>query len=166
MQQYITTRTYILLFALCGFIYFLGLLLPLMDPDANEYAGIAMRMYQHHDFINIISRSSITLKEYDYLDKPHLLFWLSALSFIIFGLHDWAYRIPSLLFTVLAAYSTFGLGRTLYNKEVGKMSALIFLSSQAIILANHDVRTDTVLTGAIIFGVWQFAEFVKTEKFT
>ncbi|MDB5228087.1 MAG: family glycosyltransferase, 4-amino-4-deoxy-L-arabinose transferase [Bacteroidota bacterium] len=164
MEQYITTRSYILLFILCGLVYFLGLLFPLMDPDANEYAGIAMRMYQHSDFINIISRSSITLKEYDYLDKPHLLFWLAAFSYKIFGLHDWAYRLPSLMFTLIATYSTFGLGRTLYNKEVGRMAALIFISSQAIMLANHDVRTDAILTGAAIFAIWQLAEFIKSNK--
>ena len=83
-MQAIDKSTYFLLFLLIAFVYFLGLFFPLIDPDANEYACIAMRMAQRNDFINIISRSHASLQEYDYLDKPHLLFWLSALSFKIF----------------------------------------------------------------------------------
>ncbi len=157
-------RWYWLLFSLIGFIVFLGLFFPLIDPDANEYAAIAMRMVQRNDFVNIISRSHITLQEFDYLDKPHLLFWLSALSYKIFGISDWAYRLPSILFSALGVYSTYRLGSLLYNKEVGKNAALFFASSLAIILFNHDVRTDTLLTSFVIFGMWQLAEFVEKEK--
>ncbi|SMO36808.1 ArnT family glycosyltransferase [Solitalea koreensis] len=164
MQQYINKSTYIFLFTLCGFIYFLGLLFPLIDTDATKFAGIALRMFQHNDFVNIYGRLESNLADYDYLDKPHLLFWLAAASYKLFGISDWAYRLPSVLFTFLGAYSTYGLGRTLYNKEVGKMAALIFVTSQAIILANHDVRMDAILTGSVALGIWQLAEFIKTDK--
>ncbi|AFD08224.1 glycosyltransferase family 39 protein [Solitalea canadensis] len=164
MDQPISNRTYNLLFTLSLIVYFTGLCFPLLEPDANEYACIAMRMYQQHDFVDIISRSVFTFKEYDYLDKPHLLFWLSGLSFKLFGLHDWVYRLPSLLFTILATYSTYSLGKLLYNKEIGKIAALIFITSQSIIIANHDVRTDSLLTSFLILGIWQLTRFLQTDK--
>ncbi|UKJ07272.1 ArnT family glycosyltransferase [Solitalea lacus] len=164
MDQFISKRTYLLLFLFCGFVYFLGFFFPLFDPDPNKYAGIAMRICQNNDFVNLISRHEDNGAMYEYLDKPHLLFWLAAFSFKLFGFYDWAYRLPSVLFTVLAAYSTFGLGRALYNKEVGRMAALIFATSYAIILANHDVRTDSLLTSTVIFGIWQLIEFIKQNK--
>ena len=49
-----------------------------------------------------------------YLDKPHMHFWLSAISFKIFGLYEWTYRIPALLFTALGAYSIYQLTKKLY----------------------------------------------------
>jgi 4-amino-4-deoxy-L-arabinose transferase-like glycosyltransferase len=160
----ISKNTYTWLFCLTGFIYVLGLFFPLIDPDANEYACIAMRMAQRNDFLNIISRNVGTSLEYDYLDKPHLLFWLSALSFKIFGISDWAYRVPSLLFTALGTYSTYRLGALYYNKNVGRNAALFFVTSLAIIISNHDVRTDTILVGATAFGTWQLAAFVEKER--
>lgn len=163
-MQPIGKKTYTYLFGLTGFIYILGLFFPLIDPDANEYACIAMRMAQRNDFINIISRNISSAQEYDYLDKPHLLFWLSAFSFKLFGISDWAYRLPSILFTALGAYATFRLGSLYYTKNVGRNAALFFVTSFAIILYNHDVRTDTILVGATIFGIWQLAEFVEKEK--
>ena len=160
----ISKSTYLFLFALTAFVYILGLFFPLIDPDANEYAAVAMRMAQRHDYINIISRNLGTGVEYDYLDKPHMLFWMSALSYKIFGISDWAYRIPSMLFTLLGAYSTYRLGSLLYNKNAGRNAALIFVTSLAIMLSNHDVRTDTILVATIIFGIWQLVEFVDKEK--
>ena len=160
----ISKSTYLYLFTLTAFVYFLGLFFPLIDPDANEYACVAMRMAQRNDFLNIISRNLGSAQEYDYLDKPHLLFWLSAISFKIFGISHWAYRLPSILFTALGAFSTYRLGKLLYNSEVGRNAALMFVTSLAIILFNHDVRTDTILVGATIFGIWQLAAFVEKEK--
>jgi 4-amino-4-deoxy-L-arabinose transferase-like glycosyltransferase len=155
----IDAKTYRQLYVLIGLTYLSGLFItPLMENDAVEYATIALKMFQEGDYANIINRFN------DYLDKPHLLFWLSALSFKIFGISDWAYRLPSVLITFLGAYATYRLGRLLYHKDIGKLSALIFLTSQATILGNHDVRTDALLTGLVITGIWQLAEFIRNDK--
>jgi len=136
-----------------------GLFVPyLMGNDANEYASIALRMYIDDDYVNIINR------DYDYLDKPHILFWSAALGYKLFGIHDWSYRLISVLVCLVGAYSTFRLGRVLYNDTVGKIAALMFISAQAIQLGNHDVRTDALLTGFVVFSVWQFVEFVISQK--
>jgi len=89
---------------------------------------------------------------------------LAALSFKIFGLYDWAYRIPAILATVLGAYSCFGLGKLLYNNYVGKIAALIFLTSQTIVLSVIDVRTDAVLTGFTIFSLWHMAAYINKNS--
>ncbi len=162
--MYISKRTYLLLFFLLGIVYFLGFLFPIMDLDATEYAMVAYRMAANHDYIHIFSRSAITGKVYDYLDKPHLSFWLEAISFKIFGYRDWAYRLPSVLFTILGAFSTFRLGRKIYSLETGYLSTLFFLGAQAIILENHDVRTDALLGGAVIFSIAWLYEFVQERK--
>lgn len=130
----------------------------LMGNDANEYAAIALKMHQDNDYVNIINR------DYDYLDKPHLLFWSAAWGYKIFGIHDWSYRLLSVLVCLAGAYATFRLGKLLYHDAVGKVASLMFISSQAIQLGNHDVRTDALLTGFVIISVWQFVEFVNNEK--
>lgn len=154
----ISSKRALLLFCLIGIVLFLGLLCPLMEYDSNQFAVMSMKMYLENNFIDLVKGTE------EYLDKPHMHFWLAALSYKIFGLHDWAYRIPAVLASILAAYSCFGLGRLLYNKNVGIIAALMFLTAQTIVLANIDVRTDAVLTGFTVFSIWQLAMYVETRK--
>ncbi len=151
----IPKRRYWLLLSLSVLVYVAGLFVKLFENDSAQFAVMAMRMAQENDFINLIKDTQ------DYLDKPHLHFWLAALSFKIFGIHDWAYRIPGIVFTLVAAYSTYGLGSFLYNKDVGKLAALIFMSCQTIVLSAIDVRTDAVLTGSVILAIWQLAVYLQ-----
>ncbi|WP_394749814.1 ArnT family glycosyltransferase [Spongiimicrobium salis] len=139
-------------------VYIAGMFSILFENDSAQFAVMAMRMFQENDFINLFKGTE------EYLDKPHMHYWLAALSFKIFGLHDWAYRIPGILASILGAYSCFGLGKLLYNADVGKLASLIFLTAQTIVLSNIDVRTDAVLTGFTILAIWQLAAYVKSKR--
>lgn len=129
-----------------------------MDVDAAQYASIAREMLERGDYLHITNRYQ------DYLDKPPLLFWLSALSFKVVGISNFAYKLPSLLFALLGIFSTYKLGNLLYSEKAGMLSALMFASCQAMFLITNDVRTDTILTGAIIFSIWNIAVFNQTGK--
>jgi len=129
-----------------------------MDNDSAHHANIALRMYLTGDYVNLVDHGK------DYLDKPHLHFWLAALSYNIFGVTTFAYKFPSFLFTILGTYSTYRLGSSLYTKEIGKLAALITASAFAYILANNDVRMDAILTASIVFATWQLVDWVKNKK--
>jgi 4-amino-4-deoxy-L-arabinose transferase-like glycosyltransferase len=154
----LSRSTYILLFLLLCIVYIIGLFIPLMDNDSAHHANIGLRMYLTGDYVNLFDN------ENPYLDKPHLLFWLSALSYKIFGVTGFAYKLPSFLFTIVGTYSTYRLGKTLYNKETGKLAALLLASSFAYILANNDVRMDAILTTCIVFSIWHLVEFVNHKN--
>ncbi|MBQ4916279.1 glycosyltransferase family 39 protein [Maribacter sp. MMG018] len=149
---------YWFLVSLVVLVYIAGSFVTLFENDSAQFAVMAMRMVQENDFINLFKGPN------EYLDKPHMHYWLAALSYKIFGIHDWAYRIPGILATLLGAYSCFGLGKLLYNKNTGKLAALIFMTAQTIVLGAIDVRTDAVLTGFTIFSIWQLAKYVEEEK--
>ena len=151
----ISSARYWFLLALIVLVYIAGMFVTLFENDSAQFAVMAMRMVQENDFLNLIKGTE------EYLDKPHMHYWLAALSFKIFGIHDWAYRIPAILATLLGAYSCYGLGKLLYNKDIGRFSALIFMTAQTIVLANIDVRTDAVLTGFAIFSIWQLVLYVE-----
>jgi 4-amino-4-deoxy-L-arabinose transferase-like glycosyltransferase len=139
-------------------VYILGLFARLMENDSAQFAVMAMRMFQEQDFLNLWKGGQ------EYLDKPHLHYWLAAFSYTLFGLFDWAYRIPAVLLTLLGGYSCYGLGSALYSKNTGRMAALIFLSAQTIVLSAIDVRTDAVLTGFTAFAIWQLYLYLKSGK--
>ena len=139
--------------------YIIGMIrIDLMEIDTMQYASIAREMLESGEFLQIHHR------HLEYLDKPPLLFWLSSLSFSILGPSPFSFRLPSLLFTILGAFSTYKLGKIYYNKETGLLAAIILTSSQAWFLINHDPRTDSILAGAVIFGVWQVVEYLRYQK--
>ena len=158
MDLFLSKKNLILLYVLLTLVYISGLFIPLMEFDSAAHAIIAMRMYLENDFINLYMGTE------EYLDKPHMHFWLSALSFKIFGLTHWAYRIPALIFTLIGAYSSYHLAKDFYGAKAGHISSLIFLSAQAIILANHDFKMDAILTGSSIYAIWQLVKYIDKEK--
>ena len=134
------------------------ILIPLMDIDAAQYAMISREMLERNSFLQIFENGK------DYLDKPPMLFWISALSLKIFGIYDWAYRLPSLGFAMLAVYATYRLTILYYQKTVAQLSAMILATSQAIFLITHDVRCDTMLMGWVILSIWQLAAWFESGK--
>jgi Dolichyl-phosphate-mannose-protein mannosyltransferase len=142
-----------------GLVYLSGaILIRLMDVDASQYASISMELLKSNNFLELYHRGG------DYLDKPPFLFWSSALFFYLFGIGEFTYRISSLLFLALGAYSTYRLGKSLFGQGPGLIAAIFMLSNQAFFLMGHDVRTDGILAGAVIFSIWQIYLFSEKKS--
>lgn len=155
----ISNRFYYSVLASCFVVYCLGaVMIPLMDIDASQYASISREMLERNSFLQIFDQGQ------DYLDKPPLLFWLSACSMKIFGIHDWAYRIPSLLVLLAGLYATGKLASLYYSKDIARLSVMILASSQAVFLTSHDIRTDTMLMGWVILSIWQLADWFRYQR--
>ena len=152
-------QQYLFYIILCIVVYIIGsITVPLMEIDSVQYANISREMLLNKSFLQIFDQGK------DYLDKPPMLFWVSALSMYIFGINDIAFRIPSILMAVLAIYSTYKFTRLYYAKEVALLAALVLASSQAMFLITHDLRTDTMLMAWVILGIWQFSSWLFTKK--
>jgi len=155
------TNIYIFYIVLCIIVYILGsLFIPLMEIDAVQYANISREMLQNKSFLQIFDQGK------DYLDKPPLLFWLSSISMYFFGVNDFAFRLPSILMAILAIYSTYKFTILYYSKDIAALAALVLASTQAMFLITHDVRTDTMLMAWVILGIWQFASWLTTRKWS
>lgn len=140
-------------------IYLIGFGIDIMDVDAAQYASMSREMLQRGDYLHLYDLGK------DYLDKPPFLIWISALSMKIFGINNFAYRFPSFLFSILSLYSTYKFCRLYYNTRISILAAIILGSSQAFFLMNHDVRTDSILMGWVIFSLWQFGAWYRSNKF-
>ena len=99
MNRFIHHKIYWLLLTITCFVYLLGMLIDVMQVDAAQYAGMSMEMIQNKSFLQVFNRGN------DYLDKPPLLFWLSSLSIGAFGINNFAFKLPSVLSSLLAIYS-------------------------------------------------------------
>ena len=149
---------YIFLYILLIIAYAGGLFLQIMEVDAAQYAAMSMEMLQSKSFLKLFDGGL------SYLDKPPLLLWLSSLSFYLFGISDFTYRLPSFLASILAVYSTYRLAKQWYNDTIASWSALILASCQAFFLFNQDVKTDNLLTCWVIFSIWQLSAYIIHKK--
>lgn len=111
--------TYLTIFVI-AVVYAASARIDVMDIDAAQYASIAREMLERGEYLQFTNRYE------DYLDKPPLLFWLSALSFRLLSISDFAFKLPSLLFALLGIYSTYRLGSLLYSAPTGRLAAIRF----------------------------------------
>ena len=135
-----------------------GLFIDVMDVDASQYASISMEMLQNGSWLEVQHRGA------DYLDKPPLLFWLSTASFSLFGISNWAYKLPSLLAAFAGIWGVYRFCLIFYSPKTARQAAFILASSLGLIIICNDVRTDTLLLGTTTCAIWQLAEYGQRPR--
>lgn len=93
--------------------------IPLWDQDESAYAGFALNMLEHQDWVN---------PHFDWSEnhrKPPFHFWCIALSFKIFGINEFAVRIPSFLAVFGTLLLIFFQGRKIFTDNVALLSVMI-----------------------------------------
>jgi 4-amino-4-deoxy-L-arabinose transferase-like glycosyltransferase len=138
-----------LLAGLCAFFFFYGLsFFGLLGADEPRYAQVAREMLARRDWI------TPTLGGQPWMEKPALYYWQAIISFHIFGVSDWAARIPSALDTSLLVFTAYFFLRC-FRSGSALDGALIVASSAAMIGFARAASTDMPL--AAMFGMGMLA---------
>lgn len=145
-------------FILLAVLYFSAIRVDTMDVDASQYAEMSREMMKSGDYLHVYDRG------HDYLDKPPFLFWVSSASMKVFGANNLGFKLPSILFALLALYATYRLTRRLYDENTARMAALILGTCQGFFLMTNDVRCDTILMSWVITAVWLVKEWDISGK--
>ncbi len=148
---------YFLLLILLLIAYVSGLFID-VTRDAAKYAYIAKEMALTNHWLDI------RILDEPYEQKPHFMFWLSAISFKFFGISNFAFKLPVFLFSLLGVYFTYRLGKTAYNKKTGITAAVIIMFSMMFVLYNMDLHTDTPLFTFSALALWQLYEYLKFKR--
>src|SRR6202521_4571775 len=95
-------RCELILLAVAAVIFLGSIVSPpsLMDDVDAVQAQISRNMLDSRQWV------TARLDGIAYLEKSPLKYWLIAVSYKIFGVHDWAARIPIALSTILLAWVT------------------------------------------------------------
>jgi 4-amino-4-deoxy-L-arabinose transferase-like glycosyltransferase len=142
---------YQIVVALVAAVIFVGSMVSppsLMDDVDAVQAQIARNMLQSGDWV------TARLDGVAYLEKSPLKYWLVALSFGIFGAHDWAARIPIALSTVLLCWVTARFGAWAFGRRVGLHAGLVLGTSVGLFLFTRILIPDVMLTLAITIALW------------
>jgi len=139
----------------CGFLFFFGLAyFGLIGADEPRYAQVAREMLSRHDWI------TPTLGGKPWLEKPPLYYWQAMLAYRIFGVSDWAARLPSAVDATLMVVAVYIFLRRLrpgYHLD----GALITASAAGVIGFARAASTDMPL--AAMFTVSLLAWYAWYE---
>jgi 4-amino-4-deoxy-L-arabinose transferase-like glycosyltransferase len=146
------------LLGVCLFLFFFGLgAFGLVGADEPRYAQIAREMFTRHDWI------VPTLNGSPWLEKPALLYWKIMVSYRIFGVHDWAARVPAAVHaTALVLAIFFFMRRFRSGSEMD--AALISASSAAVIGFARGASTDMPLAAAFGMAMLAWWTWHATER--
>jgi len=146
------------LIALALALHGLVLLFPTVYSDAVVYAMLAKNIAVSGDWLNL------TFLGQDWLDKPHLPFWLTAMSFKIFGVSSFAYLLPGLVFHFIGAAFTYKLASHFYGRDTALVSVLMYLTAIRLLWSTVDLRAEAYLVGQIVPACYFWVKYDEQPK--
>jgi 4-amino-4-deoxy-L-arabinose transferase-like glycosyltransferase len=139
----------LVLLVLCCALFFGRLGVPgLTDPDEGRYAEIAREMLVTGDYL------TPHLNFLPYLEKPPLVYWLTAASLKLGGQNEFAARAIPAVSAVGGVLAVFWLAGTLWGPRTGFWAGLITATSSGYFLLARLLTLDMSLT---CFLTWAMA---------
>jgi len=131
-------------------VFFGGVISPpsLMDDVDAVQAQIARNMLESGDWV------TARLDGVAYLEKSPLIYWMIAASFAVFGVHDWAARIPLAGASVLLCWLTYCIGRWAFSQRVGIYAGVALSTSVGLWLFTRVQIPDAMLTATMTLALW------------
>ena len=141
-----------------GAFFFLLGRIGLIEPDEGRYAEIPREMLEQHDFL------TPTLNYVAYFEKPPLHYWLTAASFKLFGLNEFAARFAGALAGLLTVLLVYYTARVVWGRREALFSALILGTSTGFLAQARINLTDMTLTFCLTAALCCFLIATRTER--
>ena len=148
----------VLLFA--GAIYLGCIVSPpsLMDDSDAVLAQAARTMMETGDWV------TPRLDGVAYLEKPPLYYWPMILSYKLFGVHDWAARIPFAVCAMGLAWLTAAMGVWAFGKRAGFYAGLCMATCIGLFLFTRILIPDVMLTFTVALAFWALLRALDEEE--
>lgn len=133
----------------------------LLDDVDSVTAQIARTMVETGDWV------TPRLNGIVYFEKPALRFWLVAASYLVFGVHDWAARIPYALAAVALCWLVRAIGRWAFGsgeREAGNLAGLVLATCVGLFLFTRILIPDVVLTLTTTLAMWALVRALDWDE--
>jgi 4-amino-4-deoxy-L-arabinose transferase-like glycosyltransferase len=127
------------------------------DVDAVQ-AQIARNMLTSKDWV------TARLDGVAYLEKAPLIYWMMAVSYQIFGVHDWAARLPLAIAAVLLCWAVCRFAGWAFGEEAGLYAGLALATSAGLFLFTRILIPDATLTLVITGAIWAWLSLLEPEQ--
>src|SRR6202142_4089763 len=150
---------YLIVLLFAGAIYVGCIVSPpsLMDDVDSVQAQIARNMLVSGDWV------TARLDGVPYLEKAPLIYWMMAWSYRLFGVHDWAARLPLALAVVLLCWFTYRFARWAFDEEAGLFAGLALATCVGLFLFTRILIPDATLTLSITAAIWAWLRLLEPE---
>src|SRR5713226_3592373 len=130
----------------------------LMDDVDSAVAQISRNMVTSGDWVTPRAAGIA------FLEKPAMFYWPMAVSFKIFGVHDWAARIPFAISAIGLACLTCAFGVWAFGRKAGLCAGLCIATCVGLFLFTRIVIPDVTLTLTIALAMWAFLRALDEEE--
>ncbi|MBC3861668.1 glycosyltransferase family 39 protein [Undibacterium jejuense] len=127
-------------------IYFVGFRLggyAVLDNNEGLYAEISREMLHSGDWAQWIIPH---LNGLSYMEKPPLLYWLTAMFFGMFGEAEWVVRLVPALSCLGCVGLILWFARQVNRETAGKFAAIVFVSALGVTAMARTLMFDMLLT--------------------
>jgi len=143
---------------LWAIVYIPGLFSPpLLDDADSVHAEAAREMLVRHDW------TTLYIDGLRYLEKAPLMYWGIAASYKIFGVRDWAARLPLILGLLALLLETYGLGRRTLGEPAGFGAAIALTVSVGPYLFTRVLIPDMLIALWLTWGLDCFLRTLDEE---
>ncbi|KTC90712.1 glycosyltransferase family 39 protein [Fluoribacter dumoffii] len=118
--------------------------IPLNDVSESRYAEIARKMLETGNWVTPLHDYGVP-----FWAKPPLSTWLSALSMKLFGINEFAVRLPGLLLSLATLWLVWDLAKKHSGPFIAMLTALVLAGTLYFFLDAGTVMTDPSLVFCI-----------------
>src|SRR5437763_200543 len=115
----------------------------LMDDVDAAQASISRTMLETGDWV------TPHLDGVKYMEKPPLKYWIIAVFFKLFGVHDYIARLPLAITAVLLCWLTFRIGVWAFGSHAGFYAGMVLSTCIGLFLFTRVLIVDVQLTFTI-----------------
>jgi 4-amino-4-deoxy-L-arabinose transferase-like glycosyltransferase len=154
-------RRYEFVVLLIASAIFLGCIISppsLMDDVDATQSSISTTMLTTGDWV------TPRLDGVKYLEKPPLKYWIIAVFFELFGLHDYIARLPLAITAVLLCWLTFRIGVWAFGTRAGFYAGLVLSTCIGLFLFTRVLIVDVQLTFAITLATWSLLRAMDKDE--
>ncbi|PAW77139.1 MAG: hypothetical protein B9S32_12730 [Verrucomicrobia bacterium Tous-C9LFEB] len=120
----------------------------IFDDNEGLYAGAVREMTQRGDWLLPTNNGLPRIQ------KPPLTYWAMLGSVSLFGMNEWAIRLPNAIFTAAWVYVTFLIGLRLRDATHGMVAAGILATMIGVFVFTHLVQPEPFLATFISLSVY------------
>jgi 4-amino-4-deoxy-L-arabinose transferase-like glycosyltransferase len=130
---------------------------PLLDDADSTHAEAAREMFVTGDYV------TLHINGVRYLEKAPLPYWLVAGSYHVFGVNEFATRLPMALSVMLLGILGFVWGRRAFGERAGVYAGLFVYTAAGVFLFTRILIPDVLLSLLIAAALYFFLTALETS---
>jgi len=127
---------------------------PFLDPDSYLWLEKSFEIYWNNNWLSF----------HPFLGKPPLYMWLNALFLKIFGVHTWAFMLPTQIFSFLLIVSIYILTKEIFSRKEALLASLIFFASANFLFLRFAFKEDILCAFFVSIGFLFLVKFLKRQN--